>query len=81
MRKFYVVKKVKIMRFGYATVMSEQVPRPLQRVEQSVVSLLGLVVAVKEQRVGFLAPAVLVGYTPDSDTNALGHLREVSPLT
>jgi hypothetical protein len=49
----------------------------LQVAEQGVVSGLGLVVAVEQQRAGLLAPAVLVRDTPDGDTNALGQLKSM----
>jgi hypothetical protein len=48
---------------------------PLQVAEQGVVSRLGLVVAVEQQRARLLAPAVLVRDTPDGDANALGQLN------
>jgi hypothetical protein len=49
----------------------------LQVAEQGVVSGLGLVVAVEQQRAGLLAPAVLVGNTPDGNANTLGQLKSM----
>jgi hypothetical protein len=46
---------------------------PLQSADKGVVSLLRLVVVVKQQRAVAAAPALLVGYTPYSDTNTLGN--------
>lgn len=45
----------------------------LQSANQGVVSLLGLVISVEQERAVVGAPTVLVGDTPDGDTNTLGN--------
>lgn len=45
----------------------------LQSVDQSVECSLGLVVAVKQERIVTRSPRVLVGNTPDGDADTLGN--------